>query len=131
MGLTVPKVNTYLYGTLPRAVVAAPQERALVGPRGPLQHVARMAPHRRGHVSSDGRVRRGRAVYDPGEGQGRPGKGQGEGQAPGPAAPALTPRQRRQVHQDRAEGMSLRALARKYGTTAPTVRRVLDQGEPA
>ena len=39
--------------------------------------------------------------------------------------PALTPRQRRQVHQDRAEGMSLRALARKYGTTAPTVRRVL------
>lgn len=37
----------------------------------------------------------------------------------------FTPRQRRQVHQDRAEGMSLRALARKYGTTAPTVRRVL------
>ncbi len=43
--------------------------------------------------------------------------------------PALTPRQRRQVHQDRAEGMSLRALARKYGTTAPTVRRVLANGE--
>jgi len=41
--------------------------------------------------------------------------------------PALTPRQSRQVHRDRAEGMSLRALARKYGTTAPTVRRVLAQ----
>ncbi len=39
--------------------------------------------------------------------------------------PALTPRQCRRLHQDRAEGMSLRALARKYGTTAPTVRRVL------
>ena len=26
---------------------------------------------------------------------------------------------------DRKTGMSLRALARKYGTTAPTVRRVL------
>ena len=45
--------------------------------------------------------------------------------------PALTPRQRRQVHQDRAEGMSLRALARKYGTTAPTVRRVLAQEKAA
>ncbi len=43
--------------------------------------------------------------------------------------PALTPRQRRQVHRDRAEGMSLRALARKYGTTAPTVRRALGQEE--
>ncbi len=39
--------------------------------------------------------------------------------------PALTPRQRRQVRQDRAQGMSLRALARKFGTTAPTVRRAL------
>ena len=45
--------------------------------------------------------------------------------------PALTPRQCRLLHQDRAEGMSLRALARKYGTTAPTVRRVLAQGEAA
>ncbi len=45
--------------------------------------------------------------------------------------PALTPRQRRQVHQDRAEGMTLRALARKYGTTAPTVRRVLAQEKAA
>ena len=39
--------------------------------------------------------------------------------------PALTPRQRRGLRRDRGEGMSLRALARKYGTTAPTVRRVL------
>ena len=39
--------------------------------------------------------------------------------------PALTPRQRRGLRRDRAEGMSLRALARRYGTTAPTVRRVL------
>ncbi len=39
--------------------------------------------------------------------------------------PALTHRQRRQLRQDREAGMSLRALARKYGTTAPTVRRVL------
>ena len=38
--------------------------------------------------------------------------------------PRARPR-RRQVHQDWAEGMSLRALAKKYGTTAPTVRRVL------
>ncbi len=44
--------------------------------------------------------------------------------------PALTPRQRRQVRQDRAEGKSLRALAKKYGTTAPTVRRVLAQEAP-
>ncbi len=44
--------------------------------------------------------------------------------------PALTLRQRRQVRQDRAEGKSLRALAKKYGTTAPTVRRVLAQGGP-
>ncbi len=45
--------------------------------------------------------------------------------------PALTPRQCRHLRQDRAEGMSLRALARKYGTTAPTVRRVLAQEEAA
>ncbi len=46
--------------------------------------------------------------------------------------PALTPRQRRGLRRDRGEGMSLRALARKYGTTAPTVRRVLatDGGGP-
>ncbi len=44
--------------------------------------------------------------------------------------PALTPRQRRQVCEDRAEGKSLRALAKKYGTTAPTVRRVLAQEAP-
>ncbi len=43
--------------------------------------------------------------------------------------PALTVRQRRQLGLDRAEGMSLRALARKYGTTAPTVRRALAVGE--
>ncbi len=42
--------------------------------------------------------------------------------------PVLTPRQRRGLRRDRAEGMSLRALARKYGTTAPTVRRALGQG---
>jgi DNA invertase Pin-like site-specific DNA recombinase len=36
--------------------------------------------------------------------------------------PALS---RRQLRQDRDAGMSLRALARKYGTTAPTVRRAL------
>jgi len=45
--------------------------------------------------------------------------------------PALTPRQRRQVREDRAEGKSLRALAKKYGTTAPTVRRVLAQEAPS
>ncbi len=45
--------------------------------------------------------------------------------------PALGPRQRRQVRLDREAGMSLRALARRYGTTAPTVRRALGQGEPA
>jgi DNA invertase Pin-like site-specific DNA recombinase len=39
--------------------------------------------------------------------------------------PALGPRQRRQLLRDRKAGMSLRALARKYGTTAPTVRRAL------
>ncbi len=43
--------------------------------------------------------------------------------------PALTPRQCRLLRRDRAEGMSLRALARKYGTTAPTVRRALAQEE--
>ena len=45
--------------------------------------------------------------------------------------PALGPRPRRQLRLDRAEGMSLCALARKYGTTAPTVRRSLGRGEPA
>ncbi len=45
--------------------------------------------------------------------------------------PALTPRQCRRLRQDRAKGMSLRALARKYGTTAPTVRRALAQEEAA
>ncbi len=46
--------------------------------------------------------------------------------------PALTPRQCRHLRRDRAGGMSLRAIARKYGTTAPTVRRVLaaEQGDP-
>ncbi len=39
--------------------------------------------------------------------------------------PALSRRQQRQLRQDRDAGMSLRALARKYGTTAPTVRRAL------
>ena len=39
--------------------------------------------------------------------------------------PALSRRQLRQLRQDRDAGMSLRALARKYGTTAPTVRRAL------
>ena len=45
--------------------------------------------------------------------------------------PALGARQRRQLRLDRAEGMSLRALARRYGTTAPTVRRALAVEEVA
>ena len=39
--------------------------------------------------------------------------------------PALTRGQVARLRTDREAGMSLRALARKYGTTAPTVRRVL------
>ena len=39
--------------------------------------------------------------------------------------PALTKGQVERLRTDRKTGMSLRALARKYGTTAPTVRRVL------
>ncbi len=44
--------------------------------------------------------------------------------------PALSRRQQRQLRQDRDAGMSLRVLARKYGTTAPTVRRALNSMEP-
>ncbi len=39
--------------------------------------------------------------------------------------PALTRGQVERLRRDRGAGLSLRALARKYGTTAPTVRRVL------
>ncbi len=39
--------------------------------------------------------------------------------------PALTRGQVERLRTDRETGMSLRALARKYGTTAPTVWRVL------
>lgn len=39
--------------------------------------------------------------------------------------PVLTQAQIRQIRSDRVAGMSLRALGRKYRTTAPTVRRAL------
>jgi DNA invertase Pin-like site-specific DNA recombinase len=45
--------------------------------------------------------------------------------------PALTAAERRRLRRDREAGLSLRVLARKYGTTAPTVRRVLAVEEVA
>ncbi len=39
--------------------------------------------------------------------------------------PSFTPAQVRRIRADRETGMSLRKLAARYGTTAPTVRRVL------
>lgn len=39
--------------------------------------------------------------------------------------PSFTPAQVRRISADRKDGMSLRRLARKYGTTPPTVRRAL------
>ncbi len=45
--------------------------------------------------------------------------------------PALTGAERRRLRRDREAGLSLRVLARKYGTTAPTVRRALAVEEVA
>ena len=39
--------------------------------------------------------------------------------------PAVTPGTAAKIREARAEGMSLRQIARRYGTSAPTVRRVL------